>query len=96
MAALAKKVELLANISIVIVVVALLLGTVLVNRHLLSDTRPAPRASQVPRGMNISLSGVDWSGDDQTLLLVFKKGCHFRTESAPFNQRLRTAAAVCG
>jgi thioredoxin-related protein len=31
---------------------------------------------------------VDWSNNNQTLLLVLQKGCHFCTESAAFYQRL--------
>lgn len=34
------------------------------------------------------MPGVDWSNNNQTLLLVLQKGCHFCTESAAFYQRL--------
>ena len=42
------------------------------------------------------MPGVDWSGNDQTLLVVLQKGCHFCSESAPFYQRLVREAAGRG
>jgi hypothetical protein len=94
MAALAKKVELLANVAIILV--ALLLGVVLVKQYLLQDARTAPPANQVPRGTKITLSGVDWSGSDQTLLLVLSEDCRFCTESAEFYRRLAQEKARRG
>jgi hypothetical protein len=84
-----KKTELVANIAII--VVALLLGFVLVKRYLLPANVAAPAARldpRIPAGTKASLSGVDWAGNGQTLLLVLSTDCHFCTESAPFYQRL--------
>ena len=83
-----RKIELLANIAII--VVSLLLGAVLVQRFFLqpSDrTAAAPRQNIKP-GTKISLPDVDWSQRDSNLLIVLQKGCSFCTESAPFYQRL--------
>lgn len=79
-----RKLEVGANIAIIIV--ALLLGIVLVKKYLLTDQTEPPPLKVV--GTKVSLSGVDWSRNGQTLLLVLQKGCHFCTESAPFYQRL--------
>jgi hypothetical protein len=85
---LPKKIELLANIAII--VVAILLGVVLVNRYLLpaSPKAEAGGDTRIKPGMKLSLSGVDWSKADQTLLMVLSTNCHYCTESAPFYQRL--------
>lgn len=83
-----KKTELLANIAII--VVALLLGGVLVKRYLLPGN-PAPPARvdpRIPAGTKASLTGVDWTKNGQTLLLVLSSDCRYCTESAPFYQRL--------
>jgi hypothetical protein len=84
---LTKRIELLANIAII--VVALLLGGVLVKRYLLpqpaqSAAAPAPIAP----GTKLAVPGVEWAKSKQTLLLVLSDTCHFCTESAGFYQRL--------
>jgi thiol-disulfide isomerase/thioredoxin len=79
-----RKLEIGANIAIIMV--AVLMGIVLVKKYLLTDhTEPAP---EVVAGTKVSLPGVDWSKNGQTLLVVLQKGCHFCAESAPFYQRL--------
>lgn len=87
MSTLLKRVELLANIAII--VVALLLSTVLIKHYLLPahQIEPIPQ-SQIQPGAQIPLTGVDWAANGQTLLLVLSEGCHFCSESAPFYQRL--------
>lgn len=83
-----KKVELLANIAIV--VVALVLGAVLVKRYLLPGPQPEPIATdrQIKAGTKLSLEGIDWAKNERTLLLALSTDCRFCTESAPFYQRL--------
>lgn len=85
-----KRIELLANVSIILV--AVLLGVVLVKQLVLNkNNQPARQASaprQLARGDKVSLSGVDWAKNSHTLLLVLQKGCRFCTESAPFYQQL--------
>lgn len=83
-----KRIEIIANIGIIIV--AILLGGVLVKRYLLS---PSPNVEVgedmlIKPGMKLSLPGVDWDRADKTLLMVLSTNCHFCTESAPFYQRL--------
>lgn len=94
MSNLHKRVELLANIAIV--VVALLLGVVLVNRYLLS-TSPKSEAlegARIKPGMKLSLSGVDWGRGDKTLLMVLSTNCRYCTESVPFYQQLAQQKAL--
>ena len=95
MSTLLKRVELLANVAIILV--AVLLGVVHVS-HLTASTpdqptRPASARREVRRGDKVTLP-VDWAKNSHTLLLVLQKGCHFCTESAPFYQRLVKETAV--
>lgn len=89
---LRKRIELAANLAIIIV--AVLIGLVLVKNYLLSNSS-APGAGdyRVPAGTRVPLPSVDWSGNGRTLLLVLQKGCHFCTESAPFYKELAGRAA---
>jgi len=82
-----QRLELLTNLAII--VAAVLLSIVLIKNYLLPDrSKDSPRDFRVPAGAKVSLPGVDWSNNNQTLLLVLQKGCHFCTESAAFYQRL--------
>ena len=82
-----QRLELLTNLAII--VAAVLLSTVLIKSYLLPDgSKDGPRDFRIPAGAKVSLPGVDWSNNNQTLLLVLQKGCHFCTESAAFYQRL--------
>ena len=99
----AKTIETLANLCIVIVA---LLGAAVLARQLIarepvpaaaSTARPRPSgqaagAAAPVKGAPFSLPGVDWTKQDQTLVLVLSSTCHFCTESAPFYQRLVTEA----
>lgn len=83
-----RRVELLANLGIL--VIALLLGITLVNRYL-RPASPGPEATQEMRvkpGTKLSLSGMDWQRSENTLLMVLSTNCHFCSESSPFYQRL--------
>lgn len=85
-----KRVELLANVAIV--VVAIILGVVLVNRYLLpGSTQPeAVRgpASEIKPGTKLSIPGVEWGGAERTLVMALSTTCRYCTESAPFYQKL--------
>ncbi|MFN2454497.1 MAG: peroxiredoxin family protein [Pyrinomonadaceae bacterium] len=87
---LTNRIEVAANIAIIIV--ALLIGVVAVKRYLLVD-QPARSNPQIVAGSKISLRNVDWTKSDQTLLLVLQKGCRFCSESAPFYRRLAQSVA---
>ena len=95
---LTRAVEVSANVAIIIV--ALLLGAVLVKRHLLADTRaeadaarPRMVAAATAPGSKLPLAGVNWTENGRTLLLALSSKCHFCTESADFYKRLAEARA---
>lgn len=83
-----KRVELFSNIGII--VVAILLGFVLVNRYLLpAFIKPdTVESARIKPGMKLSFSGLDWNKSDKTLLMVLSSNCRYCTESAPFYRRL--------
>lgn len=80
-----KKVELLANVAIVII--TLLMGAVFVKQYLFAGPGKAA-VKEIAAGTKLSLSGIDWQKNGQTMLLVVAPGCHYCSESAPFYQRL--------
>jgi thiol-disulfide isomerase/thioredoxin len=83
---IAKRVELVANIGIVIV--ALLVATLFVRNYLGSQSKPQPIAI----GSRVKLKDVNWKANGKTLVLALSTNCHFCTESAPFYRRLVKAA----
>lgn len=96
MSNLYKRIELISNLAII--VVAILLGVVLVNRYLLS---PSPKSestegARIKPGTKLSLPDVDWGRNNKTLLLLLSTNCHFCTESTPFYQRLAQEKAKHG
>jgi thiol-disulfide isomerase/thioredoxin len=97
-----KKLEVLANIAVV--VTAIILCSVLVRKYFFSSTKQAApveafqskspgssvsRRSSIQAGTKISLVGIDWSKSDRTVVLALSTGCHFCSESAPFYQKLQ-------
>jgi thiol-disulfide isomerase/thioredoxin len=85
-----KKIELIANVAII--VVAIMLGVVLVKRYL-SPAAPQEAGPAAPVGAKLQLAGVEWAKSNQTVVLGLQEGCHFCSESAPFYQRLAAEAA---
>lgn len=79
-----KKIEVVANIAIILV--ALLIGGVFAQQYLF-DNHSQP-SLKITAGTKVPLQDVDWARNGQTLLLVLQKGCHFCAESAPFYQGL--------
>lgn len=87
MSNISKKIEVAANVAIL--VVALLLGVVLVRRYLLPGAPPTPpRAEQLKPGEKFALADVNWGQNKRTLVMVLSTSCRYCTESAPFYQRL--------
>lgn len=90
MSNLTKKVEMAANVAIILV--AVLLAAVLTRQYLFpaqnqnQAQRPAPPVPQ--NGKPVTLADVDWKKNGKTLLLVVSSTCRFCTDSAPFYQRL--------
>lgn len=84
MSKFARKIELTANISII--VVALLVAGLLIHRYFFA-TSPATPKSPLP-GETVQLADFDWSQSNKNVVLVLQKGCHFCAESADFYKRL--------
>ncbi|HKS42668.1 MAG TPA: hypothetical protein VJX74_18800 [Blastocatellia bacterium] len=80
-----KKIEMLANVAIVIV--TLMLGSVLVKQYFFAAPNKAI-VKEVAAGTKISLPDVDWGKNHQTMLLILAQGCHYCADSAPFYQKL--------
>jgi thioredoxin-related protein len=85
---ISRKIELFSNIAIILV--ALLLGGVLINRNFISTSAkpPAAESKEIKAGTKVSLSDTDWSKSDKTLVLALSTSCHFCSESAPFYKKL--------
>ena len=83
-----KRVELVANIAIILV--AVVLAVVLVKRFVLSDRNQNRVTDQIQSniGTKVSLPDIDWSKSDKNLLLMLSDTCRYCTESAPFYKRL--------
>jgi thioredoxin-related protein len=82
-----QKVELVANI--LIIVVAVLLGGVIVQKYFFGSTANQPARLQPTVGAKVNLPDVDLSAQPKTLILVLQKDCRFCTESAAFYKRLQ-------
>lgn len=82
-----KKIELVANVAIIIV--ACLLATILIKNYL-TKPRDVLEKNESQRFDPETLAGlgIDWRQANQTLLLAVSTGCHFCTESAPFYKQL--------
>ena len=80
-----KKIELAANLAILIV--AILLGYLLIQKYFLSKNEQ-PKPTEIVKGTKISLPNMSWHQKQKTLLLVLQKDCSFCTESMSFYKTL--------
>ena len=81
-----KKMELAANV--LIIVVAVLVIGVFTQRYVGLEP-PASSQPELPQvGDKVSLDDYDWSKSNKHVLLVLQKGCHFCSESAGFYRSL--------
>jgi thioredoxin-related protein len=75
-------------------VVAVLLCVVLVKDYLIpkhalpTNGVSTDNQNQLQVGAKLSILGIDWAQNGQTLLLALSTTCHFCSESAPFYQQL--------
>jgi thioredoxin-related protein len=86
MSTIDRKIELTANI--LIIVVAILVVGFLAQRYFYptSPTPPPPKSPAI--GDRVLLADFDWSKSNKNVLLVLQKGCRFCAESAEFYKRL--------
>lgn len=88
MLGLARKIEFAANVSII--AIAVLLAVVLIRQHLAVRTiYPENIGNQDSHiGSKVSISGINWNENEQTLLLAVSTTCRYCTESSGFYKRL--------
>jgi thioredoxin-related protein len=79
-----KKIELVANIAIILVAISLVV--VLVKRFVFTPRTENTTQSNV--GNKLSQPDIDWTKTDKNVVLMLSNTCHFCTESAPFYKRL--------
>lgn len=83
---LSKKVELVANVAIIVVAIAV---CVAVYKNYFRKNQSNPTGNnQIRIGIKVSLPDVDWGKSHQTLVLALSTQCHFCSESAAFYQHL--------
>ncbi len=83
------KIEIAANIAIV--VVAVLLGVVLIKQGFFSTPAKTKADLRVPDGTKLSLPHTEWEKTRKTVLLVLSKNCDFCSTGAPFYQKISAA-----
>jgi hypothetical protein len=89
---LTRHLETCANVAII--AVAVLVAVVFAKSYILADHgKPQP---QNLVGTKISVPGVNWKQNGQTVVLLLQKGCRFCTESAPFYQQIVKETAASG
>lgn len=83
-----KKLELIANIAIILVSITLV--TVLAKHFVFNGRNQNETTDQIQSnvGNKVSQLDIDWSKSDKNLVLMLSNACHFCTESAPFYKRL--------
>jgi thioredoxin-related protein len=81
-----KKIELFANVAIILV--AIVLCVVLVKKFVLTSDAPTPERKQPTVGAKVALPDTNFAAKDKTLLMVLKKDCRFCTESAEFYRKI--------
>jgi hypothetical protein len=91
---IARMIEVIANVAIICVAISL--GVVLISRTIRSYRGTVAESANTPpvKDQKIQLPGVDWSKNEQTLVMAISSTCHFCTESAGFYRDIRTRARV--
>jgi thioredoxin-related protein len=83
-----KRIELVANIAIILVAISLVV--VLTKRFVFPARNQDQASNNIPSNVGSKLPQVDidWSKSNKNVLLLLSTSCHFCTESAPFYKRL--------
>ncbi len=88
-----KKIEIAANISIILVSIVLAVALVKYFFFKAPNGNDRPVRNYIQKGQKVAIENVDWAKNGRTLLLVLQNGCHFCSESAPFYKTLVQNAA---
>jgi thioredoxin-related protein len=88
MSKIGERVELLANVAIIIA--GLLVSIAFIDRVFIRPSAPfAPRETgSLKNGVKLPISDVNWSNKSKTLVMALSKTCRFCTESIPFYKKL--------
>ncbi|HEY6349213.1 MAG TPA: hypothetical protein VI636_07370 [Candidatus Angelobacter sp.] len=78
----AKKIEMVANIAIIIAAIAVVL--IFVRNYMQKSGLPPTIAT----GTKLALQNVNWQSSEKNLVLAVSTTCHFCTESAGFYRQL--------
>lgn len=88
MANIAKKVEVGANIGIIIAVV--MIGVLFVRNY---TGKQQPASHQIPIGTKFALQDVNWKANEKNLVFALSTSCHFCSASADFYRQIAQAKA---
>lgn len=80
---IAKKVEIAANVGII---VAAAIFVILAVRHYTGNKSGITPG--IAAGEHLALTDVNWSANKRNVVFALSVGCHFCTESAPFYREL--------
>lgn len=86
MSGLIRKIEVVANLSIIVVAIVVCIAAVRYFRTKATGS-DAPNPN-IAAGTKINLPNQDWASNRQTLLLVLSTNCKYCSASAEFYQRL--------
>ena len=90
MSGLLKKIEVVANLSIVVVAIVVCIAAV---KYFRTKGSGAPTTT-IAAGSKINLPNEDWGRNRKTLLLGLSTNCKYCSASAEFYQRLAQAASA--
>lgn len=92
MSGLLKKIEVVANLSIVVVAIVVCIAAVKYFRT--KATGSGASTANIAAGSKINLPNEDWGRNRTTLLLGLSTNCKYCSASAEFYQRLAQAASA--
>jgi len=78
----ARKIEVGANIAIIIVALAIVVA--FARNYKSNQSKP----HQIKTGVQFGLKDINWQGNGKSMVLVLSTTCHFCTESAGFYREL--------
>ena len=91
MSPLVRRIEIVANVCIIVVAIVVCVAAVRYFRTKASGSKaPAPA---IAAGTKINLPSEDWARNHQTLLLALSTNCKYCSASAEFYQRLVNSAS---
>ena len=88
---LVRKIEIVANVSIIVVAIVVCVAAVRYFRTKASVSQAPTRA--IAAGTKINLPNEDWARNRQTLLLALSTQCEYCSASNEFYQRIENSAS---